>query len=221
MLTYALRSKVPTLYFSADSDAFTQTSRAVSILMDWDIDEATEAVLSNDLGDAEDALDQIPLRLHYGASPTLADIEEHVEAYFEVYDVFPTLIVIDNVTNVRLDESSDEDASGSGGLESLMQYLADMARQTQACVIGLHHVKGDYNDNDKPIPLSGVKGQITGVPSVVLTLHRQSSEFGPDKLMVSTVKNRGGIADSSGLSPAELQFIGSRMQIRDILGGIT
>jgi hypothetical protein len=90
-----------------------------------------------------------------------------------------------------------------------------MARTTSACVIGLHHVTGGYNDADRPIPLSGVKGQITRVPEMVWTLHRVPQEFGSDKLMVSTVKNRGGRSDPSGTDFVELDFIGDTMQIRD------
>jgi hypothetical protein len=37
VLTYAPLAKVPTLYFSADSDAFTQLSRSLSILTGWSI----------------------------------------------------------------------------------------------------------------------------------------------------------------------------------------
>lgn len=96
-----------------------------------------------------------------------------------------------------------------------MDYLHTMARNTGACVVGLHHVTGSYNDADKPIPLSGVKGQITRVPELVLTLHRVSEEFGPEALRVSTVKNRAGRMDPSGLDFVELEFIGDTMQIRD------
>ena len=82
-------------------------------------------------------------------------------------------------------------------------------------VTGLHHVTGPYNDADKPIPLSGVKGQIARVPELVLTLHRVSEGFGPDSLNVSTVKNRGGKSDASGQDYAALEFEGSTMQIND------
>jgi hypothetical protein len=96
-----------------------------------------------------------------------------------------------------------------------MDYLHNMARSTGACVVGLHHVTGGYNDADRPIPLSGVKGQIARVPEMVLTLHKQSEEFGPDLLCVSTVKNRAGKADPSGGDYVTLSFSGDNMQIKD------
>ena len=203
---------MPTLYFSADSDAFTQLTRMLSVLMEWTTEDSAYAVLEDDLAEAKERLENLPIRFHYDASPSLSDIEEVVEAYFEVYDVYPSLIVVDNVTNVR---TSDEDDDPFSGLEPLMEYLHDMARQTGACVVGLHHVKGEYNDSDKPIPLSGIKGQISRVPELIITLFRQAVEFGFDKLLVSCVKNRNGKMDASGMTYAELVFDGSRMQIRD------
>lgn len=212
-LTLALKSKVPCMYFSADSDAFTQLTRSISILTEKSLEDSAKAVLSGDLGDATSLLSQVPIRFNYSASPTLDDIELSMKAYEEVYGDFPALVVVDNVTNVIGGGGGEDDPFS--GLESLMDYLATMARDTEACVVGLHHVTGPYNDADKPIPLSGVKGQISRVPSMVLTLHKQPGQYGEDTLCVSTVKNRGGKADPSGYEHADLLFDGDHMQIRD------
>lgn len=99
-----------------------------------------------------------------------------------------------------------------------MEFLHKMGRDTGACVVGLHHVTGKHNDGDVPIPLSGVKGQISRIPELIVTLHRVKQEFGPDLLRVSTVKNRAGVANPSGVDFAELEFVGDSMQIRD--GGL-
>lgn len=213
VLTYALRARVPTLYFSADSDAFTQLSRSLSILTGWPMDKSSEAVRMNNLGEAATEFADIPIRFNYSASPSLDDIELSMRAYEEVYGDFPALVVVDNITNVRPGGSDGDDPFA--GLESLMDYLHGMARGSTACVVGLHHVTGPNNNGDRPIPLTGVKGQISRVPELILTLHRSSPEFGSDSLRVSTVKNRGGKANPSGLDYAELEFIGDSMQIRD------
>ncbi|AIS73830.1 DnaB-like dsDNA helicase [Mycobacterium phage SemperFi] len=214
VLAYALKSKVPTLYFSADSDAFTQLSRSVSILSGWSLERATRAVREQNIEDAvANELDQIPIRFNYKASPSLDVIEESLQAYDALYEDFPALIVVDNITNVRTDSSDGDDPFS--GLESLMDYLHEMGRETGSCVVGLHHVTGPHNDGDKPIPLSGIKGQIGRVPEMILTLHRVSDGFGPDSLNVSTVKNRGGKSDPSGQDFASLQFVGDTMQIND------
>lgn len=214
VLAYALKSKVPTLYFSADSDAFTQLSRSVSILSGMPLEKSTRAVRSADLGDEiGKELDSLPIRFNYKASPSLDVIEESMEAYNALYEDYPALVVIDNITNVRSDFGEGNDPFS--GLEALMDYLHEMGRETGSCVVGLHHVTGPYNDGDKPIPLSGIKGQIARVPELVLTLHRVQNEFGPDALNVSTVKNRGGKSDPSGQGFASLEFVGDTMQITD------
>jgi RecA-family ATPase len=213
ILTYALQAKVPTLYFSADSDAFTQLSRSLSVLTGDRMDASVRMVRAGDLGEAGELFADIPIRFNYAASPSLDQIEMSMRSYEEVYGDFPALVVIDNVTNVRTGGDNDDDPFS--GLEALMDYLHDMARSTGACVVGLHHVTGGYNDADRPIPLSGVKGQIARVPEMVLTLHKQTDEFGPDLLCVSTVKNRGGKADPSGSEYVSLTFNGDTMQIKD------
>ena len=213
ILAYALKSKVPTLYFSADSDAFTQLSRSVSILSGCTLEKATRAVRNEDIGEVAKKLDPLPIRFNYKASPSLDVIEESLAAYDALYEDFPALIIVDNITNVRTDSSEGDDPLA--GLEGLRDYLHEMARETGACVVGLHHVTGPHNDGDSPIPLSGIKGQIGRVPEMILTLHRVSDGYGPDQLNVSTVKNRGGKADPSGNDFASLEFSGETMQIRD------
>lgn len=212
MLAYALKSKVPTLYFSADSDAFTQLSRSVSVLTGWSMSRSTKAVRDEDVSEVADELSTIPIRFNYKASPSLDSIEESLQAYYALYEDYPALVIVDNITNVRTDSSDDDPFSG---LESLMDYFHVMARETGSCVVGLHHVTGGYNDADKAIPLSGVKGQISRVPELILTMHRISEPMGPDCLRVSTVKNRAGKADPSGQDYAELEFNGDTMSIRD------
>ncbi|ATN92197.1 DnaB-like dsDNA helicase [Mycobacterium phage TipsytheTRex] len=214
VLAYALKSKVPTLYFSADSDAFTQLTRSVSILSGWSLERATRAVRDMNIPDEiAGELDELPIRFNYKASPSLDEIENALAAYDALYEDYPALIVVDNITNVRTDSGDGDDPFS--GLESLMDYLHTMGRETGSCVVGLHHVTGPHNDGDKPIPLSGIKGQIGRVPEMILTLHRVSDGFGPDMLNVSTVKNRGGKSDPSGQGFASLEFVGDTMQISD------
>ncbi|RJQ80016.1 hypothetical protein D5S17_09235 [Pseudonocardiaceae bacterium YIM PH 21723] len=213
-LTLALRMGVPALYFSADSDAFVQLARTVAIVAGWSMEQATDHVRRDDLDSVYTELAGVPIRMVYLASPGLDDIELSLQAYEEVYGEYPHLTVLDNITNVR--ESTGPDGSPNSGLEPLMDWLHEAARGTQAHVLGLHHVTGPFNDADKPIPLSGLKGQVGRVPALVATIHRRRQEYGPDRLLVSSVKNRTGSADASGQSFAELEFDAARMAIRDL-----
>lgn len=213
-LAYAVGARVPTLYFSADSDAFTQLARMVSILTGMPMSEASSQVRGMRLSpEVEKQLDELPIQFKYDASPTLDQIEEPLEAFIQKWGDYPALVVVDNITNIRTEQGGNSE-DPFAGLEVLMDYLHTMARQTGACVIGLHHVKGEYNDSNKPIPMSGVKGQIGRVPELVLTLHRIGHEYGPDELNVSTVKNRGGKADASGWTFVTLDFDGDNMSIK-------
>lgn len=215
VLSYGLRSRVPMLYLSADSDAFTQTSRSISILTGCPMDESKRQVRTQKLEPrAVAALDSLPVQFKYDASPTLTQIEHPLEAFGQKYGEYPALVVIDNLTNVRLGAGPNED-DPFAGLEGLMDYMHEMARKTAACVIVLHHVQGAYNNGNIPIPLGGIKGQIGRVPEMVLTLHRVRNEYGPDAMNVSIVKDRNGKPDPSGYTYTTLEFDGDTMQIKD------
>lgn len=213
VLRYALGANIPAFYFSADSDQFTQTTRALSILTGDTQEKSAEALIAAD-PNALAVLDSQIVRWNFESQPTLDDIETSLKAYEEVYGDFPHLIVVDNITNV-ISGFAGNDEDPFGGLESFMDWLHKVARDTGACVVGLHHTKGDHNDGSKPIPLSGVKGQIARVPEMVLTLHRIQNDYGSDTLNVSAVKNRSGRANTSGRSFVGLEFDGETMAIKE------
>lgn len=209
-LTLALGCRLPVLYFSADSDAFEQLVRSICIVTGRTVDAAREIVLADRVDSLRGELKDVPVRFEYDASPTVDVLADRVEAFWHLYGEYPSLIVADNLTNIRT-EVSEEEGSPFAGLEGLSDYLHAMARGTESCLVALHHVTADNNNGDKPIPLNGVKGQVTRVPEMVLTLHRPYD----GAIGVSTVKYRGGEADASGHSYVELNFDGSRMRITD------
>ncbi len=153
------------------------------------------------------------IRFDFTASPDLDRLALALRSYEETYDDYPALVIVDNITNVWAGGANDEDPFA--GLEVTLEYLHGLSRDTGACVVGLHHVTGPYNDGDKPIPLSGIKGQIGRLPELILTMHRVPSQYGTDSLNVSTVKNRSGWQDPSGKEFVSLDFEGSTMQIKD------
>lgn len=214
-LNYAVKSSVPALYVSADSDAHTQLSRAIAIATGMSYRDAVKLALSKDLSTVEAVMSGLPLRLVYDGSPNLDRLEAVMAAYDEVYGCYPDLVIVDNVSNVRTEGAGEDE--GRIGNSALLDFLHSMARDTESAVFALHHVTGPYNNADKPIPLDGVKGQITDVPEVVLSIHkRPGDDFGgQDRIGVSVIKNRGGKADASGQTFAELQFRGDMMSISD------
>ncbi|MEW1546898.1 AAA family ATPase [Streptomyces tsukubensis] len=203
-------SPIPAIYCSADSSADIQLSRAISIVTGIRMSESVAAVRRNDISSYAALLDRHPVRFDYSASPSIEDIEDTVAAWYELYGEDAHMIVLDNITNIRGGSAANDD-DPFGGLEALMDWANDMARTTGAHVAGLHHTTGPHNDGASPIPMSGVKGQITRVPALVITLHKPD----PGTLAASTVKNRADRSDPSGSTFVELGFDGDTMQITD------
>ena len=206
-LTITIRSRASSLYFSADSDEFTMASRAAAIVNRSSISEASQGILDKN-PEVLGSLTSLPLQVAFDPAPDVDYIEMQVEAYREVYGEYPELIVIDNFVNVSFEaESTFTDMS------SLMGFFHSMARTTGACVLILTHVTGSYNNADHPIPLSGVKGQITDKPAQVLTLHRKGSDGLTSFIGASIVKNRSGKADPSGHMTVDFPFDGARAHL--------
>lgn len=216
-LNLALSGSMPSIYWSADSNAATQLSRATAIITGDSVKEVKAKLLSNEFSKYDKALaDRWWIRFNYDAMPSPADMERDLATYYEVFGCHPHLCVVDNITNVDTGGTPDAE-SFTFGLEGMCEYLSDMARVTQSHVMTLHHVVGEYSDGLKPIPLSGVKGKIGRVPSLILTIHRESDEGsgGNQILNVSPVKNREGFVDASGNTFAALELDSTNLRLSD------
>ncbi|MEU4580014.1 DnaB-like helicase C-terminal domain-containing protein [Nonomuraea sp. NPDC023979] len=207
-LTLAAASRVPTLYLSADSDAAIQYERAASMLTGRTRDEIAELVESGDTRYLDSKLAALrKLRWCFESSPTLDDVENHVKCWAAIYGAYPELIVVDNVSDV----TPDSEEGGTLALESIMNYLADLARATGAAVIALHHLTAEYDDGTEPPPLSALKGKISKKPGLVLNLFRPAV----GKLGVVIAKNRTGQPDVGNQYRVVLNADLSRMSITD------
>lgn len=180
-----------TLYFSADSDSSTMFKRAAAIATGY---EQTDIERMLEQGNSEGLDTQVTaatahMRFDYQSAPSEKDILRSVEAYAETYGAYPEALVVDNLKNLFIDGVEGEFQA----LEQACVFLHELAKDINAAVIALHHVVGDSENGDKPIPLSGIRGKVTKTPEVVLTLHRST-----EVLNVSAVKNRNGRADASG-----------------------
>lgn len=192
-LIYAIKAKVPTLFFSADTDTSTVTIRACAQLSGH-----TQLTVESELNHDSNAYrknlqDTTHIQWVFDSSPSLDDIELEIKAYVELYGIAPELIVIDNLMNV-VAESDNEWA----GLRAIMNELHDMARKTEACVLVLHHVSeaSEYGSPVMPPPRRAIHGKISQLPSLILTLGYDPMQ---GMLRVAAVKNRFGqhTADAS------------------------
>jgi hypothetical protein len=108
----------------------------------------------------------------------------------------PSLIVMDNLKDLY-----GGGVDGDWAMSDRCEYLKVAARSTGACVVGLHHVTGEYDDGIKPVPMSGLIDKISKKPELILTLNRNAQAVtfeGYQTLNACVVKNRGGKADASG-----------------------
>ncbi|MFD7257160.1 AAA family ATPase [Streptomyces sp. NPDC059874] len=214
----ATYGNMPVMYFSADSSAATQTVRTTAMITGGDAKSIKAALLG---GDFAKYLAEIGkrwwLRFNYSASPATSELERDLLCYLEVYGTIPHLIVVDNITNVDTGAVGDAE-SYTFGLEGLCEYLSEMARATNAHVLGLHHVTGEHSDGLNPIPLSGVKGKVHRVPSLILTIHKEVDGMNSRVLNVSPVKNREGFEDSSGGTFASFRLNRANLRLEEIEG---
>ncbi|MBT2609872.1 AAA family ATPase [Streptomyces sp. ISL-87] len=215
-LFLAMTANVPVLYFSADSSAATQVARATAMITGHESKVIKQALLGGDFAEYAGALgERWWARFNFLARPSQQDLENSLLCYLEVYGCTPHLLVVDNVTNVDTGTVGDAE-SYTFGLEGLCEYLSEMARETSAHVLGLHHVTGEHSDGLNPIPLSGVKGKVHRVPSLILTIHKEVDGMNSRILHVSPVKNREGFEDSSGQTFASFRLNRSNLRFEEL-----
>jgi hypothetical protein len=212
----ATHGNMPCMYFSADSSAATQTTRATAMITGEDSRAIKESLLHTDFSDYMGVLgERWWLRYNYSARPPISELEKYLLCYYEAYGTSPHLIIVDNITNVDTGVVGDAE-SYTFGLEGLCEYLSEMARETNAHVLGLHHVTGEHSDGLSPIPLSGVKGKVHRVPSLILTIHKEVDGMNSRMLHVSPVKNREGFEDSSGGTFASFRLNRSNLRLEEL-----
>lgn len=185
-LIYAVKAKVPTLFFSADTDTTTVMMRAAAHSSGHN-QVNVEQNLSTDSHFYDGYFEKLKhIKWVFDSSPSLDDIELEVKAYVELYGQSPELIIIDNLMNVAA-ETDNEWA----GLRAIMMELHDMARKTEACVLVLHHVseQSEYGSPTEPPARRAIHGKVSQLPALILTLG-----FNPTnaELKIAAVKNRFG-----------------------------
>ena len=207
-LIYAIKAKVPTLFFSADTDTTTVMMRSVSHLSGHS-QVTVEANLSSDSQYYNAHLDKLShIKWVFDSSPNIDDLELEIRAYVELYGHPPELIVIDNLMNITA-ETDNEWA----GLRAIMMELHDMARKTEACVLVLHHVseQSEYGSSSEPPHRRAIHGKVSQLPALILTLGFDGQAI----LKVAAVKNRFGQHQPDGKRYVQLLVNYAAVQISD------
>jgi replicative DNA helicase len=213
-LIYAMKAKVPTLFFSADTDTTTVMMRAAAQASGHS-QVNVELNLSHDKHYYDKQFDKLShIKWVFDSSPSLDDIELEIKAYVELYGIAPELIIIDNLMNVAA-ETDNEWA----GLRAIMMELHDMARKTEACVLVLHHVseQTEHGPPSKPPARRAIHGKVSQLPALILTLGYDPANA---MLSVAAVKNRFGphTADASRFATLFVNYAACQIGDDDELG---
>jgi hypothetical protein len=93
------------------------------------------------------------------------------------------------------------------GLRAIMMELHDMARQTEACVLVLHHVseQSEYGSGMNPPARRAIHGKVSQLPSLIATMGYDPFN---KQMRIAAVKNRFGphAADGSISIPLSVDY---------------
>ena len=206
-LWYAVTSKVPSLYISADSDSRTIATRAGALIMNKDVADVERLMDTEASVLLEDALAEgaSHVRFAFDPAPSLQDIEEEIEAWIELHGSAPAAVYVDNLMNVV--SASDNEWTALRDAMSAFHY---MAREYESAFIVLHHV----SENEKmskpnyPAPRKALMGKVAALPELVLSVALDSAS---NSYKVAVVKNRHGKADPTAETWVALAAEASKM----------
>jgi hypothetical protein len=181
-----------TLYFSADMSAFTASSRLASKRTGLNTEEV-EAALAHG-GESRDnvfkSLSDSNITFSFGSPITWNQVDEELDAYVELRNKFPEVIVFDNLMDF---EGAESDYSAQ---MAVMQSVTELARDTGATVIIMHHASDKSwdarSDPWSPPSRDQVKGGLSEKPelSISVALDPNTLHFN-----VAVIKQRMGPQD--------------------------
>ena len=190
-----------TLYFSADMSAFEASVKLASSRLGLTTGEVEELVAEG--GESArrvfDTLRELNITFSFGEI-TWRGVEAEVEAYIELWNRFPEVIVIDNLMDV---EGCDTEYSAQ---QEAMQFLHNLSREIGATVIIMHHATDKSRDADadpyKPPARRDIKNGLGEKPQLTLgvALNPFTNEFN-----VAVLKQRMGKSDQTGRQYVTLQ----------------
>jgi predicted ATP-dependent serine protease len=206
-LFYAVKSGVPTLYISADTDAYTTAIRAAAVITGSQVNTVEEAFSSGTGYEFyEEELKTLKhLRFDFDPSPTLDDIQLSIQAYGEAFGEYPQLLIIDNLLNIAA--LHDNEWTGMRDIAKAMHHVA---RQTDAAVFMLHHTTEAEGRPELPPSRKSIQGKISQLPEMILTvaMDHDTSEY-----RIACVKNRFAKNSAAGTDYTVLFADASRMTL--------
>lgn len=192
---WANRIGRPCLYFSADMTPVDAVTRQAANLTGHTLTDIGKAMAGTGAAFYEDAISGSSIQFVFDSNPSLEDVVEELDAYVEVEDAWPEVIVVDNLLNLYGAEERE-------GQMQLLSELHQLARNTSSLVMVLHHAS-EANQKDPTFPPSrrDIQNKVTHFPEVVVTVALDPND---ERVRFAVVKYRSGRADASGKTYLEL-----------------
>ena len=206
-LHFAVHMQVPTLYISADTDAYTTAIRSAAMICGHKVNTVEEGFATPEGTEFySKQLESIKhLQFDFAPSPTLDEIDLSIQAYAEAYGEYPHLLIVDNAMNVVSMHENEW-----SGLREIAKAMHHIARETEAAVFLLHHTSEGEGQPDMPPSRKSIQGKISQLPEMIITvaLLPWNGEF-----RIAAVKNRFAKNSASGKQYVSLWTDASRMSI--------
>ena len=207
-LFYGIKAEVPTLYISADTDAYTTSIRAAAVITGHQANTIEESFKNDGQEFYTKELASLKhMEFSFDPSPTLDDVDLMVKAYGEKYGEWPHLIIIDNLMNV----SALHDNEWTG-MRDIMKACHHIARETDSAIFILHHTSEAEGEPNRPPSRRAIQGKVSQLPEMILTVAMETeySEF-----RIACVKNRFAKHSAMGDKWIALKVDASRMLLKD------
>lgn len=207
-LFYAIEAGKPTLYISADTDAYTTAIRAAAVITGHQQHTIEDSFKADGADFYTEELSSLKhIEFSFDPSPTLDDIQLMIQAYGEKYGEYPHLIIIDNLMNVAALHDNEWT-----GMRDIMKAAHHMARETDACIFVLHHTSEGEGDPSLPPARRAIQGKVSQLPEMILTVAMEPES---SQLRIACVKNRFAKHSAMGHQWVGLNADPSRMLLRD------
>lgn len=182
-LNIAMQIKVPTLYFSSDSDEHTMASRLLARATGTSSSDTGGWLKSNKDFASRVLKDMDHVKWCFNPGPTIDDLYLNLEAFHEVHGEYPKMTVVDILMDI-------DDGSGevSQNYWTTMDALKKLAREVGTALVVAHHTTESAKGGVPP-PMSAVMGKANQLPILIVTLWGDSVN---GTLDMAIVKNRNG-----------------------------
>lgn len=219
-LFWTAQMNLPTLYFSADMRPFTASTRLAS-MMTGETTEEVEVGWDRSLEDRQrylDAVAKLNITFSFGSPIRWPVVDEEIEAYVEVHDMYPQVIVFDNLMDFEGAESDYTEQM------AVMSTVTELARYTGATVILLHHASDKsweaQSEPWQPPSRKDIKGGMSEKPELSLSVALDAHTM---DYRVAVIKQRMGPSDPTARTyavmrcdPARTRFYATGSAARDL-----